>query len=130
MTPDTTAAPKALSWDRLLSLAPDFVAFNGRAAQYAEHPISVKVGELLRLYLVNAGPNRTSSFHVVGGIFGRVFVDGSQTSPLSGVQTVAVPVGGGSIFEIRLKEPGDYPFVTHAFADATKGGVGILKAER
>lgn len=130
MSPDTTAAPKVLAWDRLLSLAPDFVTFNGRAAQYAEHPISVKVGELLRLYLVNAGPNRTSSFHVVGGIFNRVFVDGSQTSPLSGVQTVGVPVGGGSIFEIRLKEPGEYPFVTHAFADATKGGVGILKAER
>jgi nitrite reductase (NO-forming) len=130
MTPDTTGAPKVLSWDRLLGLAPDFVTFNGRAAQYAEHPISVKVGELLRLYVVNAGPNRMSSFHVVGGIFDRVFVDGSQTSPLSGVQTVGVPVGGGSIFEIRLKEPGDYPFVTHAFADATKGGVGILKAER
>lgn len=130
MKPDSTSAPKELSWDRLLSLAPDFVAFNGRAAQYAEHPISVKVGELLRLYVVNAGPNRMSSFHVVGGIFERVFLDGSQTSPLSGVQTVGVPVGGGSIFEIRLKQPGEYPFVTHAFADATKGGVGILKAER
>lgn len=130
MAPGETSTPKVLSWDRLLSLAPDYVTFNGRAAQYAEHPISVKVGELLRLYVVNAGPNRTSSFHVVGGIFSRVFVDGSPTNFLSGVQTVAVPVGGGSIFEVRLKEPGDYPFVTHAFADATKGGVGILKAER
>lgn len=130
MAPDSTAAPKTLSWDRLLSLAPDYVTFNGRAAQYAEHPIRVNVGELLRLYVVNAGPNRLSSFHVVGGIFDRVFVDGSQTSPLSGVQTVAVPVGGGSIFEIRLKEPGEYPFVTHAFADATKGAVGIFVAGR
>jgi nitrite reductase (NO-forming) len=130
LTPDTTSAPKVLSWDRLLGLAPDFVTFNGRVAQYAEHPITVKVGELLRLYVVNAGPNRTSAFHVVGGIFERVFVDGSLTRPLTGVQTVAVPVGGGSIFELRLKEPGDYPFVTHAFADATKGAVGILKAVR
>jgi nitrite reductase (NO-forming) len=129
MKPDSTSAPKELSWDRLLTLSPDFVTFNGRAAQYAEHPISVKVGELLRLYVVNAGPNRVSSFHVVGGIFDRVFLDGSQTSPLSGVQTVGVPVGGGSIFEIRLKQAGEYPFVTHAFADATKGGVGVLKAE-
>ena len=130
MAPDSIPGPRSLAWDRLLSLAPDFVTFNGRAAQYAEHPISVKVNELVRLYVVNAGPNRLSSFHVVGGIFDRVFVDGSQTSPLSGVQTVAVPVGGGSIFEIRLKEPGEYPFVTHAFADATKGAVGILAAER
>ena len=45
-----------------------------------------------------------------------------------GTATVDVPVGGGSIFEVRLREPGDYPFVTHAFADATKGGVGILRA--
>ena len=129
LTPDSTGAPKSLAWDRLLGLAPDFVTFNGRAAQYAEHPIDVKVNELLRLYVVNAGPNRLSSFHVVGGIFERVFQDGSSTSPLAGVQTVNVPVGGGSIFEIRLKQPGEYPFVTHAFADATKGGVGILSAK-
>ena len=130
MTPDSAGRPRALAWERLLALAPDYVTFNGRASQYAEHPIRVKVNELIRIYVVNAGPNRLSSFHVVGGIFERVFVDGSQTSPLAGVQTVAVPVGGGSIFEIRLKEPGEYPFVTHAFADATKGAVGVMLAER
>ena len=128
-------APKAaadgareLDWERLLSLAPDHVVFNGRAAQYASHPIEVRPNELLRLYVVNAGPNRISSFHVVGGVFERVFQDGSSTTPLTGVQTVNVPVGGGSIFELRLRQPGDYPFVTHAFADATKGAVGVLRA--
>jgi nitrite reductase (NO-forming) len=129
MSPEVAGSARSLAWDRLLELAPDFVTFNGRASQYAEHPIEVKVNELVRIYLVNAGPNRLSSFHVVGGIFEKVFVDGSQSSPLSGVQTVAVPVGGGSIFEIRLKQPGTYPFVTHAFADATKGAVGIFKAK-
>lgn len=124
----TPGKPRSLSWERLLGLAPDYVVFNGRAAQYSENPIAVKTGELLRLYVVNAGPNRFSSFHVVGGIFEKVYVDGSQHSPLEGVQTVAVPVGGASIFEIRLKEAGDYPFVTHAFADATKGAVGIFRA--
>src|SRR5665213_4330627 len=74
--------PRSLLWERLRTLAPDYVVFNGRAAQYAEHPIAVWAGELLRLYVVNAGPNRFSSFHVVGGIFERVFVDGSQHSPL------------------------------------------------
>jgi nitrite reductase (NO-forming) len=119
---------RELDWERLLTLAPDHVVFNGRADQYASHPIEVRPNELLRLYLVNAGPNRISSFHVVGGIFERVFQDGSSTTPLAGVQTVNVPVGGGSIFELRLREPGDYPFVTHAFADATKGAVGVLRA--
>jgi nitrite reductase (NO-forming) len=119
---------RGLEWNRLLTLAPDHVVFNGRADQYAAHPIEVRPNEPLRLYVVNAGPNRISSFHVVGGIFDRVFQDGSQSSPLTGVQTVNVPVGGGSIFELRLREPGDYPFVTHAFADATKGAVGVLRA--
>jgi nitrite reductase (NO-forming) len=117
-----------LDWAKLLSLSPDHVVFNGRVSQYAEHPITVAPGELVRLYVVNAGPNRISSFHVVGGIFERVFEDGSQANPLIGVQTVNIPVGGGSIFEVRLREPGDYPFVTHAFADATKGAVGVLRA--
>jgi nitrite reductase (NO-forming) len=119
---------RGLDWEKLLSLAPDHIVFNGRANQYAAHPIDVAPNELLRLYLVNAGPNRISSFHIVGGIFDRVFADGSSASPLIGVQTVNVPVGGGAIFEIRLREPGDYPFVTHAFADATKGAVGVLRA--
>ena len=117
-----------LDWSKLLGLAPDHVVFNGRVSQYAEHPLDVAPGEMVRLYVVNAGPNRISSFHVVGGIFERVFQDGSPSNPLVGVQTVNVPVGGGSIFEVRLREPGDYPFVSHAFADATKGAVGVLRA--
>jgi len=125
----TPASSRSLDWDKLLNQAPDFVVFNGRAAQYAKHPIPVRAGELLRLYVVNAGPNRISSFHVVGGIFERVYEDASQSHPLEGVQTVNVPVGGAAIFEIRLRQPGTYPFVTHAFADATKGAVGMFEAK-
>ena len=128
-TTKDSAGAAGLDWNKLLSLGPDHVVFNGRASQYATSPLEVTAGELLRLFVVNAGPNRISSFHVVGGIFERVFQDGSTTSPLSGVQTVNVPVGGGAIFEIRLREPGDYPFVTHAFADATKGAVGVFRAQ-
>lgn len=118
----------SIDWEKLLQLAPDYVVFNGHAAQYAAHPIRVWVGEPLRIYVVDAGPNRVSAFHVVGAIFGRVFLDGSLSHPLEGVQTVNVPVGGGTIFELRLVEPGTYPFVTHAFADATKGAVGMFQA--
>lgn len=123
--PDST---RMIDWDKLLSLAPDYVVFNGREAEYAKHPIPVRVGEKLRLYVVNAGPNRFSAFHVVGAIFDRVFVDGSVAHWLEGVQTVTVPVGGGAIFETHLVEPGTYPFVSHAFADATKGAVGMFEA--
>jgi len=129
LTPKVAAdGTHSLDWQRLLGLAPDHIVFNGRANQYATHPLEVRPNELLRLHVVNAGPNRISSFHVVGGIFERVYQDGTQSSPLTGIQTANVPVGGGSIFEVRLREPGDYPFVTHAFADATKGAVGVLRA--
>ena len=127
--PADPKAVRTLDWQKLLSLAPDYVVFNGRAAQYAEHPIHVRVGERLRLYVVNAGPNRWSAFHVVGAIFDRVYLDGAFTHPLEGVQTMSVPVGGGLIFETKLVEAGTYPFVTHAFADATKGAVGMLEAK-
>ena len=80
--------------------------------------IPVAVGKPIRLYVVNAGPNRISSFHVVGAIFDRVFADGFGR-PFEGMQTWNVPVGG-----VRRSEAGTYPFVTHAFADATKGAVG------
>jgi nitrite reductase (NO-forming) len=127
MLPDST---RMIDWEKLLGLAPDYVVFNGRAAEYANHPIKVRVGERLRMYVVNAGPNRWSAFHVVGAIFDRVYLDGSVAHPLEGVQTMSVPVGGGVIFETRLVEPGTYPFVSHAFADATKGAVGMFEAVR
>lgn len=129
----TTAASDSagllqLNWDKLLGLAPDYVVFNGIAKQYADHPIRVHVGEPIRIYVVNAGPNRTSAFHVVGAIFSRVYLDTIPAHALQGVQTMDVPVGGGMVFETRLVEPGIYPFVTHAFADATKGAVGMFEA--
>lgn len=118
-----------LDWQKLLGQAPDYVTFNGRSAQYATAPILVPPRQSIRLYVVNAGPNRISAFHVVGAIFDHVYLDASTTPSLSGVQTVAVPVGGGAIFDVHLAEPGAYPFVTHAFADATKGAVGVLRAK-
>jgi nitrite reductase (NO-forming) len=117
-----------LDWDKVLNASPDYVVFNGVSARYATAPIPVKAGEPLRLYVVNAGPNRISSFHVVGAIFDKVIADGFGR-PFDGMQTWNVPVGGGAIFELRLAEPGVYPFVTHAFADATKGAVGMFRAE-
>ncbi len=125
--PQGPDSARQLDWAKMLGLAPDHVTFNGSAALYAAHPIPVGVGEPLRIYLVNAGPNQVSAFHVVGAIFDRVWVDGLG-APLRGVQTYNVPVGGGMIFETRLVEEGIYPFVSHAFADATKGAVGMFRA--
>ncbi len=118
---------RGMDWEKVLDDNPEYVVFNGVASRYATHPIPVGVNEPLRLFMVNAGPNRISSFHVVGSMLDRVVADGFGPGFL-GMQTWNVPVGGGAIFEFHLVEQGLYPFVTHAFADATKGGVGVFKA--
>jgi nitrite reductase (NO-forming) len=117
----------AMAWEKVLNASPDYVVFNGVASRYATHPIPVTAKRPIRIFVVNAGPNRISSFHVVGAIFARVFIDGFGR-PLEGIQTWNVPVGGGDVFELQLAEDGLYPIVTHAFADATKGAVGVFKA--
>jgi nitrite reductase (NO-forming) len=118
---------RSMDWNKVLDAFPDYVVFNGVASRYATHPIPVGPRKLIRLFVVNAGPNRISSFHVVGAIFDRVIADGFGR-PFEGMQTWNVPVGGGAVFELHLAEDGLYPFVTHAFADATKGAVGVFKA--
>ena len=108
-----------------------YVTFNGRAFQYKENPLQVKVGDRVRFFVVNAGPNFTSDFHVVGAIFDRVYPDGNPKHALEGVQTYPVPAGGGVVFETTFDADasgeGLYPFVTHAFSDAEKGAVGIIR---
>ena len=116
-----------LDWNDVLNESPAFVVFNGRASQYAEQPITVRSGQRVRIYVVNAGPNHTSAFHVVGAIFDRVYADGVPGNALRGVQTWDVAAGGGAVFEATMREPGTYPIVTHSFADATKGAVGLFK---
>ena len=107
------------------------VVFNGRAVQYKEHPLKVDVGDRVRFFVVNAGPNFDSDFHVVGAVFDRVYPDGDPGHALTGVQTYPVPAGGGVVFEaVFSKESnadGIYPFVTHSFADAEKGAVGLIQ---
>lgn len=108
---------------------PTFTAFNGRAFRYRDNPMTAKVGEPLRLFVVAAGPTLDSDFHVVGDIFDTVEPDGNPLNSLSGVSTYGVPAGGGAMFELTLDEPGTYPFVTHAFRWADAGALGLIEAE-
>ena len=99
------------------------VAFNGYAFQYHDHPIPVRVGEKIRIYLVNAGPTRSSEFHVIGGVFDRWDVEGATGHD---AQTVNLGPSQGGWVELSLKRKGVYPFVTHNFADMTRGAEGVL----
>jgi nitrite reductase (NO-forming) len=108
-----------------------YVVFNGNAFQYKDNPLEVDVGDRVRFYVVNAGPSFRSDFHVVGAIFDRVYPDGNPKNVLESVQTYGIPSGGGAVFETVFNKnasgEGLYPFVTHAFADAEKGAVGIIQ---
>ena len=106
----------------------DYVVFNGHATQYVEEPIQVRAGEPIRIFLVNAGPNAYSTFHVVGGIFDRVYVNANPRNVLFGLQSWTIGPGDGACFELTLDDPGLYPAVNHAFGHAAHGAIALLKA--
>ena len=108
---------------------PMYVTFNGVPRQYVQHPLEVKAGERVRLYVLNAGPNGTSSFHVVGTIFDKVWLDGNPQNEMHGMQTVLLGAACGAIVEFVVPEAGTYPFVDHEFADVELGAVGLLEAK-
>lgn len=126
-----SALPGQADWQHALDREASYVVFNGRAFQYQEHPLHVDVGDRVRLFVVNAGPSFTSDFHIVGAVFDRVYPDGNPAHVLAGVQTWGIPAGGGAVFETAFEEgasgAGVYAFVTHAFADAAKGAVGLIQ---
>ena len=105
---------------------PDVIAFNGFAAQYKDHPITVKKGERIRMYVLNAGPSIWSAFHVIGTVFDKTMVEGT---PGKSAQTVNLAPSQGGWVEFTLDDEGNFPFVTHAFGDMVTGAVGVLRTE-
>lgn len=106
----------------------DYVVFNGYANQYVENPIQVKAGEPIRIFVVNAGPNAWSAFHVVGAIFDAGYLNANPLNKMVGLQTMAIGPGDGICVELTLQEPGIYPAVNHAFGHAAHGAVALLQA--
>jgi nitrite reductase (NO-forming) len=112
--------------------APDLVVFNGVAAQYKDHPLAVGTGEKVRVFLLDAGPNIDSSFHIVGTIFNTVTKEGIQLLPGNpggyGSQAVDLSPAQGAIIEFTTAEDGLYPMVTHAFNFVGLGAIGLVQA--
>ena len=110
---------------------PEYFVFNGaRSALAKEKPLKAKVGETVRIFFGVGGPNFTSSFHVIGEIFDRVYDLGSLTSPpLTNVQTITVPPGGASVVEFKVEVPGKYMLVDHALSRVERGLAGILEVD-
>lgn len=113
---------------KLMAETPEYFVLNGAVgALVAEHPMPAKVGETVRVFFGNAGPNQTASMHVVGEIFTRVYELGSLTSsPLSGIQTAGVPPGAAAILEFAAKQPGKFGLMDHAIARMAKGDMAVF----
>ena len=119
------------SVEKLLNERPEYFVFNGSVGALSKlHPLEAKVGETIRIFFGVGGPNYTSSFHLIGEIFDRVYnLGGVLSEPLRGVQTVTVPAGGAVITEVKLDVPGNYILVDHALSRMERGLVGILHVE-
>ncbi|MFC5428933.1 multicopper oxidase domain-containing protein [Paraburkholderia denitrificans] len=112
---------------KMQEMRPDEVVFNGTAFQYRDHPLTARPGDLVRIYMVNAGPSLWSAFHVIGAIFDKVYPGGNPAQAIDGVSTYSVGPGEGAIFDLTVNEPGKYPFVDHAMAHMVMGAQGVLK---
>jgi nitrite reductase (NO-forming) len=119
------------SYDKLLGERPEYYVFNGAVGALAnQKPLQAKVGETIRIYFGVGGPNATSSFHVIGEIFDKVYNLASLTgAPLTDVQTITVPPGGAAAVDLKLEVPGKFILVDHALSRAERGLVGILEVQ-
>jgi nitrite reductase (NO-forming) len=121
------ATPASLDVTKADQMTPDWVTWNGYAGQYKTHPLTAMPGDTVRFWVVDAGPSLNTEFHVVGTVLERAWVNGDLVdAPQHDVQTAVVPAGGGGAFDVTIPAAGIYPFVSHSFASANMGQVGLL----
>lgn len=116
--------------DKAVAEQPEYVVFNGHVGSIAgDNALKAKAGETIRMYVGNGGPNLVSSFHVIGEIFDKVYVEGGKLIN-ENVQSTIVPAGGSAIVEFKVDIPGSYTLVDHSiFRAFNKGALGQLKVE-
>lgn len=114
--------------EKAIKEQPDYVVFNGSVgALNGDKAITAKVGETVRLFVGNGGPNMVSSFHVIGEIFDKVYVEGGNLQNQN-IQTTLIPAGGSAITDFKVDVPGTFIIVDHSiFRAFNKGALGMLK---
>ncbi len=121
---------QAFDYQKALDERPEYVVFNGSVGSLTgDKALKARVGESVRIFMGNGGPNLVSSFHVIGAVLDNVYPEASST-PEHNVQTTLVPAGGATIVEFRPQMPGDYTLVDHSiFRAFSKGALGVLHVE-
>ena len=130
--PFGTQGAQEFSMQSMLDETPAYYVFNGAAGALTQDAFALHaaVGDTVRIYFGVGGPNATSSFHVIGEIFDRVYPFASLSSPpLKDVQTVTVPPGGATVVEFKVQVPGRYILVDHALSRLERGLAGYLYVE-
>jgi len=119
---------QAFDMEKGLDERPSYVVLNGSVgALTGEHALQAKVGERIRLFVGDAGPNLTSSFHVIGEVFDNVYQEGGTVATQHNVQTTLIPSGGAAIVEFGVEKPGDLIMVDHSiFRAMNKGAMGMI----
>jgi nitrite reductase (NO-forming) len=118
-----------LDGDKVRAAQPNYTVFNGVHNGMVKKPLAAKPGERVRLFVLNVGPSKTSSFHVVGTIFDRVWMDGNPDNQFRGMQTVLLGSSNSAIVEFMIPEAGSYIMVDHHFANASQGAIGLVSTE-
>ena len=121
---------QAFNQEKALMENPDYIVFNGKVGSLTQDgALTANPGETVRLFVGNGGPNKVSSFHVIGEIFDRVHVEGGSLMN-ENVQTTLIPAGGAAIVEYKVDVPGSYVLVDHSiFRAFNKGALGLLVAK-
>ena len=127
--PGEKGKPQTLDMAKGEAEQPNYVVFNGAVgAMTGDNAPEVKVGESVRLFVGNGGPNLSSSFHVIGEVFDNVYGEGGSMVTQRNVQTTMIPAGGSAILEFRAEKAGNLVVVDHAiFRAFNKGALGIIK---
>jgi nitrite reductase (NO-forming) len=118
-----------LDAEKLRAATPTHTVFNGMHNGMVRSPLPAKVGERVRLFVLNVGPSKTSSFHVVGTIFDRVWFEGNPDNQFRGMQTVLLGSSNSAIVEFVIPEEGSYIMVDHHFANASQGAIGLISTQ-
>jgi len=119
------------SYQKAFAETPEYVAFNGRVGSLTgNRTMHANVGDTIRIFFLNAGPNLDSSFHLIGGMLDRLYVEGSLLSPpLLNVQTTLVPAGGAVMVEYKAEVPETLTLVDHSLFRILRGALGTIKVQ-
>ncbi len=104
-----------------------YVMFNGETFRYVRDPIPARPGDYVRFYYLNVGPNLTSTFHAVGGVWDDIYYGGNPKNLMHGTQSVVTGPTDSWVIDWIIPDEGPFTLVSHAFGtQAIKGAVGVI----